>query len=519
LLFPTFEFAVFFSLTFLVSWLLRPFPVPWRWFILAASYVFYAWWDWRFCFLLAISTVGNWAAAEGIARAPTEQARRAVLAAAVAANLVVLGFFKYYGFFTTSVTDGLSALGIDASPPLLQVVLPVGISFFTFQALSYVIDRYRDDTECYPLLDFAVYLSFFPHLVAGPIVRARELLPQLQERPDPRRVDAALAFRLIFFGLFKKVVISSFVASAAVDEVFAVPGQYRSLEILVAIYAYAIQIYADFSGYTDIAIGCALLLGLRFPQNFDGPYTAHSVQDFWRRWHITLSTWLRDYVYIPLGGNQRGARRTSINLFLTMLLGGLWHGAAWTFVVWGAIHGGAMIVERSLAERRRERDRELAFAGGWGDEHQRDAAVLVGASAAGRGGPSGGGSDDQPQPGPEPEPLPEPVRNQVIRWLVTFHVVCLAWVFFRAETLGDAFELLWRLVSAPGSGPVVQPMLLFVIVAMIASQFVPSDAVDRAQARFSRFPFIAQGVVLGVGLLVIDALGPVGVAPFIYFQF
>ena len=507
MLFPTFEFAVFFSLTFLGSWLLRPFPVPWRWFILAASYVFYAWWDWRFCFLLAASTVGNWAAAEGIARARTEQARRAVLVAAVAANLVVLGFFKYYGFFATSVTDGLETLGIDAHPPLVQVILPVGISFFTFQALSYVIDRYRDDTECSPLLDFAVYLSFFPHLVAGPIVRARELLPQLQERPDPRRVDAALAFRLIFAGLFKKVVISSFVASAAVDEVFAVPGKFRSLEILVAIYAYAIQIYADFSGYTDIAIGCALLLGLRFPQNFDAPYTARSIQDFWRRWHITLSTWLRDYVYIPLGGNQRGARRTSINLFLTMLLGGLWHGAAWTFVVWGAIHGGAMTVERSLAAKRR--DRELAFAGGWGDEHQRDAAVLV----ASRPGGSGDGR-------PEPDrPPPEPFRTQVVRWLVTFHVVCLAWVFFRAETLGDAFELLWRLVSAPGSGPVVKPMLLFVIVAMIASQFVPSDVVDRVQARFSLLPFVAQGAALGVGLLVIDALGPVGVAPFIYFQF
>jgi D-alanyl-lipoteichoic acid acyltransferase DltB (MBOAT superfamily) len=220
-------------------------------------------------------------------------------------------------------------------------------------------------------------------------------------------------------------------------------------------------------------------------------------------------------VYIPLGGNQRGARRTSINLFLTMLLGGLWHGAAWTFVAWGAIHGGAMTVERSLAAKR-ERDRELAFAGGWGDEHQRDAAVLVG---AGPGGPAGTGWRDGGRPVPPDDPPPESFRTQVVRWLITFHVVCLAWVFFRAETLGDAFELLWRLISAPGSGPVVKPMLLFVIVAMIASQFVPSDVVDRVQARFSLLPFIAQGAALGVGLLVIDALGPVGVAPFIYFQF
>jgi D-alanyl-lipoteichoic acid acyltransferase DltB (MBOAT superfamily) len=543
LLFPTFEFAVFFSLTFVVSWLLRPFPLPWRLFILAMSYVFYAWWDWRFCFLLAASSVGNWVAAEAIGRSRSDPARRAVLAGTVAANLAVLGFFKYYGFFVTSVTDGLGSLGVDVAPPLLQVVLPVGISFFTFQALSYVIDRYRDDTEGYPLLDFAVYLSFFPHLVAGPIVRARELLPQLAERPDPRKVDAALAFRLIFAGLFKKVVISSFVAGAAVDEVFAVPGQYRSLEILLAIYAYAIQIYADFSGYTDIAIGCALLLGLRFPQNFDAPYTALSIQDFWRRWHITLSTWLRDYVYIPLGGNQRGARRTSINLFLTMLLGGLWHGAAWTFVVWGAIHGGAMTVERSLAARRaaaREHVRGLVPAGappaGLHPGVDADVGPVVGdrlATTDVERGPAaslartaddrarmdeGNGRRGWGLPGAAGQPR-SLFRTDVVRWLVTFHVVCLAWVFFRAESLGDAFELLWRLVAAPGWGPVVTPMLVFVIIAMIASQFVPAGVVDRAQAAFSQLGPIAQGATLGVGLLLIDALGPVGVAPFIYFQF
>jgi len=419
-LFPTFEFAVFFSLTFVGSWLLRPYPLSWRWFILAASFVFYAWWDPRFVLLLAGSTVVNQAAAVAIHRSRSPGARRGLLTLAVVVNLAVLGFFKYYGFFVTSVTDGLARLGLHTSPPLLQVILPVGISFFTFQALSYVIDTYRGDTEPSPTLDFAVYLSLFPHLVAGPIVRARELLPQLRERPDPRRIDASLAFRLIFAGLFKKVVVSSFVAGAIVDPVFANPSQHQNLEILFATYGYAVQIYADFSGYTDIAIGCALLLGLRFPQNFDAPYSARSIQSFWRRWHMTLSFWLRDYLYIPLGGNQGGERRMRRNLLLTMVIGGLWHGAAWTFVVWGAIHGLALVAEREWDQRRRAQ-------------------------------------------GVEPGPW-----SPLVRWAVTFHVVCLAWVFFRAESFAKAGEMLWRLGTAWGVGTLVRPMLVFVIVAMVA---------------------------------------------------
>lgn len=471
MLFPTVEFAAFFSLTFVGSWLLRPRPLAWRLFILAASFVFYAWWDARFVLLLVASTLVNQTAAIAIHRATSQATRRTLLTGTLALNLLVLGFFKYYGFFVTSVSDGLGRLGLDANPPLLQVVLPVGISFFTFQALSYVIDTYRGDAEPSPALDFAVYLSFFPHLVAGPIVRARELLPQLLEQPDPRRVEAALALRLIFLGLFKKVVISSFVASAIVEPVFANPGQHQNLEILFAIYAYAIQIYADFSGYTDIAIGCALLLGLRFPQNFDAPYAALSIQSFWRKWHMTLSSWLRDYVYIPLGGNRGGEGRAQRNLMLTMVIGGLWHGAAWTFVVWGAIHGTALVLERRWDQRRRA---EATVAG----------------------------------PG-----------SAVVRWAVTFHVVCLAWVFFRAESFEKAGDLLWRLVTAWGVGTLVKPMLVFVVVVMVVAQFVPAAVVDRGQVLFSKTSPVVQGVCLAVAFLIIDALGPTGVAPFIYFQF
>lgn len=471
MLFPTFEFALFFSGVFVVSWMLRPHAAAWRWFLLAASFYFYGAFAWPYCLLLAGSILANQGFAVAIHRQPDEARKRPILIAAAVVNLGVLGYYKYTDFFIETIDGSLGAIGIDLDWVPLQIVLPVAISFFTFQALSYVIDVYRGDAEPSPLLDFAVYLSFFPHLVAGPIVRARELLPQLKERADPRRVNSALAFRLIMAGLFKKVVISSFVSAAIVDDVFAVPDRYRSFEILIAIYAYAIQIYADFSGYTDIAIGCALLMGLRFPQNFDAPYAATSMQAFWRKWHMTLSFWLRDYLYIPLGGNKGGENRRDLNLFLTMLIGGFWHGAAWTFIVWGAIHGIALAAERR---------------------------ILAAREAAGK------------VPGP---------ASPYIRWAITFHIVCLGWVFFRAESFGNAFSLLWRLVAAPGIGSAVTPMLLFVIALMIASQFVPTDWVDKGQAAFSRTVPAVQAVALAVALLLIDALGPEGVPPFIYFQF
>lgn len=473
MLFPSVEFAVFFSLVFAGSWLLRPFPRRWRWFILAASYVFYGWWDPRFTLLLAGSTVVNAGAARLIADAEGKGAARGALVAAVTANLAVLGVFKYYGFLVQSVIEGFGRLGLGVTPPLVEVVLPVGVSFYTFQALSYVVDVYRGDAEPAPFLDVAVYLAFFPGLVAGPIVRAHELVPQLDQRPDPRYLDAARALRLIVRGLFKKVVIASFVAAAIVDPVFAVPGAHSSLEVLFAVYGYAVQIYADFSGYTDIAIGSALLLGIRFPRNFDRPYAARSLREFWRRWHITLSRWLRDYVYVPLGGNRGPVRRVQRNLMITMVLGGLWHGASWTFVVWGAVHGAALAVERWWAARP-------------------------------VGDPGGG--------------VPRPPRP-FLRWLVTFHVVCLAWIFFRAESFSVAGELLVRLLVGWGPAPLVTPLVVVVIAGAVAAQFAPAGIGQRVQVGLSRMGPVPQGAALGVALFVIDALGPPGVPPFIYFQF
>jgi alginate O-acetyltransferase complex protein AlgI len=475
MLFPTIQFGIFFPIVFVGSWLLRPHPRRWKLFVLVASYLFYGWWDWHYCFLLAAVTVANQIFVVGINEARSRGAKRAWCLVAVAANVGVLGYFKYYNFFVDSVVNGFDKIGVTVSPPLLQVILPIGISFFTFQAMSYVIDAYRDNLKPVGLLDFAVYLSFFPHLVAGPIVRATEFLPQLRKKADPRRIEAAHAFRLIVAGMFKKVVVSSFLASTIVDKVFAAPGNHSSLEILFAIYGYAFQIYADFSGYTDIAIGIALLLGIRFPPNFDSPYIALSLQDFWRRWHMTLSRWLRDYLYISLGGNRGGRWKTYRNLMLTMLIGGLWHGASWTFVVWGGIHGVGLVVERLAADRR------AAFG--------------------------------------LPEPPDTPMRR-FLRWAVTFNIVCLAWVFFRSPSLARAFDMLGGLFTRWGDpAPLVSGLLIFTCIAMLASQFVPERSMLRIQSAFSTFPIAAQGVTLAGCFFLIDALGPTGVAPFIYFQF
>ncbi len=351
-----------------------PHRVRWRLFMVAVSWIFYGAADWRFVPLLAGSTIVNHFFAWRIYHA-AGKARRAWTIGAVTTNLAVLAWFKYIGFLSLSSQSLLHDVGIHAHVPLPEVLLPIGISFFTFQALSYVIDTSRGKIQPVSLLEFAVYLSFFPHLVAGPIVRATEFLPQIKERIRPRHVDVGKAFWLISLGLFKKVVIASYLATYAADPVFGFPRQHAGVEALFGVYAYAIQIYADFSGYTDIAIGLALLLGIKFPQNFNSPYAAASLQDFWRRWHMTLSRWLRDYLYIPLGGSRRGRVRTYVNVMITMLLGGLWHGAAWTFVAWGALHGAGLVVERARHEWR-------SAPVGAEPDHRRSQSSAVGADAA-----------------------------------------------------------------------------------------------------------------------------------------
>jgi D-alanyl-lipoteichoic acid acyltransferase DltB (MBOAT superfamily) len=473
-LFPTIDFAIFFAVVYTVQWLLNPYPGPWKAFMIAASYFFYAWWDWRFIFLLAASTGIAQVGGRLIHRASGAR-RRATLWTTLACLVGLLAWFKYYGFLAVNLDNALHFAGLGRPLPLLAVTLPVGISFFTFMAISYVVDIHRGILKPARAIDTAVYLSFFPHLVAGPIVRGTELLPQIRHRRDELHIDYVEASWLIAAGLAKKVVLSSYLSTYVVDPVFADPRQHSALEVLFAVYGYAVQIYADFSGYTDIAIGIALLMGFQFPQNFRRPYSAINLQDFWRRWHITLSFWLRDYLYIPLGGNRGSEGRVSMNILITMLIGGLWHGAAWTFVAWGLFHGIGQVIGR---RRRRKR------------------AVLG---------------------------LPlDPVGWRRVAWarFVTFQLVCLGWLFFRADTLGTVWAMLLRLVDGWGeASPLVTPLALLAIAAGIASQYTPDDWLDRVKAAFADRRPVLQGGILGLVLLAITTLGPQGVAPFIYYRF
>ena len=464
--FPTIEFAAFFTVVLFLSWLLMPHPRLWRPFMLVASYVFYGWLDWRWVLLLIGSTVVNTVFANAVARSEDPVVRKRIVAIAVAANLTLLGIFKYLGFFADSVDDALSSVGLGSPLPVLSVILPIGISFFTFQSISYVIDVYRRDERPVPLVEFAVLQAFFPHIVAGPIVRVGEFVPQLRAPRDPRKVLAGPGLFLIAGGLLKKTVVADELARRIVDPVFDDPGAHSGLEVLMAMYGFAAQIYCDFSGYTDMAIGLALLLGFRLPQNFDRPYLATSLRLFWHGWHMTLSRWLRDYLYIPLGGNRKGPRRTYVNLMLTMLLGGLWHGAAWTFLIWGAIHGGALAGERYLAAR-----------------------------------------------------FPKLHLPRWVAWLITFNIVCVAWVFFRSPDLSTAFGILGGL-GLSGPSPLVTPLIVLLTFGAVAIQAIPRDLWRRAEGWFVARPAVAQGIALGALVVIADAaVGQQGVAPFIYFQF
>jgi D-alanyl-lipoteichoic acid acyltransferase DltB (MBOAT superfamily) len=518
MLFPTVSFAVFFAVVLPISWLLMPHRTWWKLFMVAASWFFYGCAGWGFVLLLAASTVVNHFMAFNVDRT-SGQARRWWTIVAVGVNLGGLAWFKYVGFLSTSSTSLLNYLDLGIHVPLPRVLLPAGISFFTFQAISYVVDVKRGKLHPVGLLDFAVYLSFFPHLLAGPIVRASEFLPQTRRRLDPRRVDASRALWWIARGLFKKVVIASYVATHGADPLFAVPARHAGIEALFGVYAYAIQIYADFSGYTDIAIGLALLLGIRFPQNFDSPYRALSLQEFWRRWHMTLSRFLRDYLYIPLGGSRRGPRRTYINLMVTMLLGGLWHGASWTFVAWGALHGAGLAFERARLWRRSRVLLRQAVAGTTIDSE---------VSPDGQDHPAMIIEPDGSVPPTDAAAMVTTVRRapsqarwragRVAAWVCTFNFVCLGWIFFRATSFANAGQVL-RQIFSTGPHVALDPVLVAVIVISLLVQWIPPRRSSAFLQAFARWSIPAQAVTLAAVLVVIDAFGPAGVAPFIYFRF
>ena len=543
MLFPTFTFAAFFAVVLPVSWALRKRPVPWKLFVLGASYWFYAAWDRRFVLLLVAMTLVSAATSRLNRHFRHAAARRAALAAGVVFDLGVLAFFKYYGFFTQSLETNF---GI--SSPALGIVLPIGISFFTFQAISYVVDVHRGHTPPAPLLDFALYLSFFPQLVAGPIVRATEFLPQMRFPPRGRRgrrgagshesgapaqlqlwpeqgwsapaggridrIEFGRAAHLIGRGMFKKVVIADFLADAIVDQAFASPGAYSALDVLFGVYGYAVQIYADFSGYTDMAIGVALLMGFRFPQNFDRPYAAVSIQDFWRRWHMTLSRWLRDYLYIPLGGNRRGRVRTYVNLLVTMGLGGLWHGAAGVFIVWGLYHGVGLAVER-LSGR-------LWSARKGADQDRGEERARKGADQARKGADQArtGAGQDRGEERARRAPGAGSSLRAWLQVLAVFHFVCAGWVLFNSESLARAGDVYARLVGGWGmESKLLTPTVAAVIIGSVLAQYIPVALARRWTTRLAEAPAAVIAAGFAVWIMIVVALGPEGVADYIYFQF
>jgi D-alanyl-lipoteichoic acid acyltransferase DltB (MBOAT superfamily) len=471
MLFNSVEYACLLAIVFGGFWLLRRFRLPRVLLLLAASYVFYACWNAKYLLLIFLSSNVDFFVGRGLARTERVGLRRLLLTVSVVVNLGVLCTFKYFNFFVDSFVDLLAAVGIDAGGWHLEVLLPVGISFYTFQTLSYTIDVYRRKmapTNRY--FEYLLFVSFFPQLVAGPIVRASHLLPQLGRLPTLTAERGSRALFLIGIGLIKKIAIADYLGAHVVDRVFGNPEMYSSVETLFGVYGYAFQIYADFSAYSDIAIGSAALLGFEIPLNFNAPYRAANLREFWQRWHISLSTWLRDYLYVPLGGSRRGSARTYLNLMVTMLLGGLWHGAALTFVAWGAIHGAALVITR-LIQR------------------------------------SGGA-----------ERIPLAVRRTA-GVLLTFHVVCAAWVFFRAQDFSRAADVFLSIAALDFDITNISWSGMAVLGAAVFTHFMPEGWLEGARRLFHAVPAAVQAASLVVALWAVRQLAMTEVTPFIYFQF
>jgi len=458
MLFHSWSFALFFATFYSVFLILRRtrLRIPW---LLLASYAFYAAWNPIFLALIAGSTAIDYIAGLGIA---SGRGRRAWLGLSIAADLGVLSFFKYGAFVAESLTGLFARLGIPYAIPAPGIVITAGISFYVFRSLTYTIDLYRGEVEVERnILRYATFVAFFPALMAGPIERAKSLLPQLRETPRIRAQDIADGLSLFAAGIFKKVALADALA-LYVGSIYAAPGSHEAPALIAATFAFAWQIYFDFSGYTDMARGVARLIGIRLMLNFDNPYLSAGLGEFWRRWHISLSTWFRDYVYIPLGGSRRGSVRTEINMAAAMVLSGLWHGAAWTFVLWGAIHAAGRALTRRLEATSVWRDRVPKIA----------------------------------------------------KQLFVFAIVSFAWIFFRAETIADAWLIIGRIFSFGWEDPRF-PILAF---GAIVSVWLYQIVYESRLAWVLRLAPLRIGLVAGMVLYVALFAASRGQG-FIYLQF
>lgn len=446
--------------------------------LLLASYFFYGYWDWRFCSLLAVSTIADFVIGRYLHRSEKESTRRTFLLLSLVINLTILGFFKYFDFFLGSVEAVTHALGGQVDFLHLNIILPVGISFYTFQTLSYTIDIYRrqmEPTESF--LDFALFVSFFPQLVAGPIERASALLPQIAKLSAPTRGQVQTGLVLITMGYLRKVLIGD-TCGRIVDNIFGQDELYRSPELLMGLILFGVQIYADFSGYSSIARGLGRLLGVELMRNFEQPYLSANITEFWRRWHISLSSWLKDYLYIALGGNRLGPARTYVNLMLTMLLGGLWHGASWNFVIWGGLHGIYLAVHKKMMGNRK------AAA----SYHYTTPASFL---------------------------------RYLADMAFTNLLVLFAWLFFRADSFSQAGRFLESFVHWQGSDLAVR---FYVITATFVGAVLLLDVMEYKTGSHS---FLvthgsgarAAGICTAVMIFVLLYMATSRPMPFVYFQF
>lgn len=473
MIFNSFHFVIFYVVVFILHWML---PVRHRWMLLLiGSYFFYMYWNVAYAGILVISTAIDLVLGRTLLSAEAEPRRRLGLWISVASNLGILFFFKYHNFFQDSLVAAGTLIGVTVTPARHEWLLPVGISFYTFQTLSYSVDIYRRQLEPERHLGrFALYVSFFPQLVAGPIERASSLIPQLRSpRPWITQTELMRGVSQVLLGFFKKVVVADTLA-IQVNSIYNNYELQSGPTLMFGTVLFAFQIYCDFSGYTDIAIGIARMLGYELKENFKLPYFSKRITEFWQRWHISLSTWLRDYLYIPLGGNRRGAWNTYRNLMLTMLLGGLWHGASWNFVIWGGLNGGALALERGL----------------------RNSRIMAAASGTWLG------------------------RSLGVMYVFIF--ICITWVFFRSQSFEQAWTILTRMFSFSGSLNIqdrsVLANILIVLPLLLAFEFLLQRRMD-VHVRFARAHLFVQVLITVFVLVTIAIFGVSEGSQFIYFQF
>ena len=474
MLFNSLTFIVFFVVVLGLHYTVSSWRVQ-KSILLIASYIFYAAWNPPFVVLLWLSTLVDWYVAKALGEEKVQVKRRLLLTVSLVVNLGLLGFFKYGEFLLENFVELANLAGFSYTPAKLDIILPVGISFYTFQTLSYTLDVYfKKAQRCNSFLDFALYVTFFPQLVAGPIVRAKDFLPQCEEPKRATRDQFGWGLYFITLGLFQKVVLADGMLSSATDTVFDFKGDSIYIfDAWLGLLAFSAHIFCDFAGYSTCAIGVALCLGFILPDNFRSPYAAIGFSDFWRRWHITLSSWLRDYLYIPLGGNRHGTYRTLFNLMFTMFLGGLWHGASWTFIAWGVLHGSYLVIEHLLRQNFKD---------------------------------------------------PQWVKTQMGRFMltcITFFFVSLAWVFFRASDFSAAGMMFSSLFNLSGSGAQLLPTLdmiqvVIVVSAILATHwFLHEKCLEHAMQDMPAWWVVVIWTIMLFGLILMQG----GASAFIYFQF